>query len=228
MEELEKILGEQPSSEEPKKEEPKVDPELEKERQELENLKRAKKEALAELQRIREEKAKEKGEPEKILEINREDPNSKAWIKEIEKNVNPFQQELEKEKQEVFNFSLDKFLKSHPTISADPEQVKKTIETYERIKDNSGRTQEGVLIDLERSYAANNYQQVLEREREAGFEKAKDDLVFSSPAISRGATNYKQDHDRLPNLTNEEIKVIEAQGWSVDEWWKAKKKHDNQ
>ena len=239
MEDLEKILGEK-SPEELEAEktaaleaqakadaENKTDPELEKRKIEVANLERAKIEALKELQRIREEKKSLKTE-EDIPKIDKEDPNSKAWLKEIKDNVNPFQQDIERQKNETFNFAFDKWLKAHPAVAADPEAVKRQIATYERVKDNSGLTQEGIYIDLERSYAANNYEQVLEREREAGFEKAKDDLVFSSPAISRGSTTYKQDHDRMPNLTDEERRVIEAQGWSVDEWWKAKKKHDNQ
>lgn len=202
--------------------------EVEKAKQELENLQRAKAEALQEVKRLREEKSKLKSEDSDVPAIDKEDPNSKAWLKEIKDTFNPFQQELEREKEEIFNFSLEEVLRSHPSLASDTERLKKVISTYERIKDNSGRTREGVIMDLNRAMAAENYQEILDKERASEYEKAKDDLVFSAPAISRGSTSYKQEHSRTPNVTNEERKIIEAQGWSVDEWWKAKQKHDIQ
>jgi chromosome segregation ATPase len=234
MKELDDILKEETTEEEketPTASKTEVTPEqteADRVRQELENLNRAKEEAKKELQRLRAEKSEIKGEVEKLPVIDKEDPSNKAWLKEIRDNVNPFHAELEKEKEEIFNFSLEEILTAHPALASDTEKLKKVISTYERIKDNSGRTREGVIIDLKRAIAAENYQEVEEREREAQFDRAKDDLVFSAPAISRGSTTYKQDRDRMPNVSDEERRIIEAQGWSVDEWWKAKKKHDNQ
>lgn len=209
------------------KEENKQDDEVSKKKRELENLERAKQEARAELKRIREEKRVIKGEEEEIPKIDFSDPSSKAWDKHIRENVNPLQQELEKEKDEIRTFAFQEFLQDKPALSADPEKIKELMSTYDRIKTASERTKEGVLMDLNRAFAAVYSEELISRARENRIDKVRSDMLFSNPAISRGASSMQAQKDSVPadSLTPEErVAVIRMYG-SLEEYNESAKKN---
>ena len=99
MDELEALLAEgdktpTPASEETQ--ENKKDEEVLKKEQQLANLQKAIAEANTQLKDLRKPKTQAQ-EDEEIPKIDMDDPSSKAWNKHINSQVNPLQEELEKE-----------------------------------------------------------------------------------------------------------------------------------
>ena len=106
--------------------------------------------------------------------------------------------------------------------------MKELIGTYERIKTNSGRTQEGVSMDLEKAFAAVYHEELMSQARESTVRKAEGLQMFSEPAISRGATSYFTEKPDLKTqgLTEEDKQLIYKMGYaSVEEWAKDKEKY---
>lgn len=241
-EELRKIIGEAPeatppaeATKEESKEEPKAAPaELSAEEQatkakaeQLANLNKAISEAQSELKKVRKAKKEAGAAPveEDLPKINMEDPSAKAWDRHIRENVAPLNQELEKEKEEVRSFALREFLADKPNLAKDAEKLKKVIETYDRIKTASERTREGVLLDLDRAYAAEHYQEILGNDRQRRIEAARNDAAFSEIGVSRGATTYSNPTETAPNLSEDDKAVLARWGMTPAEWVTYKKKY---
>ena len=229
--ELSKILGGDDTPPAEKKEEtpaPQEDPELKAKREQSENLDKAIKESQEQLRKIRSDIKKAKTgtiEEEELPKINLEDPSAKAWDKHIRENVAPMQNELEREKDEVRQFALKEFLKDKPALSKSPEKLKDLMGNYERIRTSSERTREGVLMDLDKAYAATFHEELLAAAQGRRFEQAEADAVFSDIAVSRGATSYAVPKDTEIELSEDDKKAILGMGYSsVSEWIADKKK----
>src|SRR5690349_12661537 len=100
-EELESILGEEAPPVEPTAEAKVQEPSPEEQaiaarKLELENLDKAKAQALAELSDIRAQKRQLKKDPEELPQIDFTDPSAKAWDNRIKETVSPVESELEK------------------------------------------------------------------------------------------------------------------------------------
>ena len=236
MEELDKILqgesGEEeietpkePSEDKPE-EEKKQEEEVQKKQEQLDNLNKAILEANTQIKNLRTEKKGIKAE-EEIPKIDFEDPSSKAWDNHIKENVNPIQQELDKEKEEIRSFALKEFLADKPALSADPEKLKELVGTYEKIKTASERTREGVMLDLNKAFAAVYHDELLASARDNRVERAKGDILFSDPGVSRGATSYSMEKEASPEkgLSEDDKAVLAKWGMSPNEWGEAAKKY---
>jgi len=216
-EELKEILGvdtgdtpsEEPAKEEPKPE-PQEDPELKRKAEEKANLDKAIQEAQDQLRKIRKDVKEAKGAPieEELPKINDEDPSVKAWTKRIQETVAPSAELLEKAKAERRSFALRQFLADKPALAKDPEKVKKVMATYDRIKDATELTSEGILIDLDRAYAAENYEELLGRQRQARIDQAREDMIYADPAISRGSTTHQSDQPKKRVYSEEERDIL--------------------
>lgn len=201
-----------------------IDEEAKKKEEHLANLNRALEEAQTELKRVRAEKKKLKSEDEEELpRIDFEDPSSRAWDKHFNEKVNPIAVELEQEKEEVRNFSLKEFLADKPALAAKPEKVKELMSTYERLRTNTERTKEGVLLDLDRAYAATFHQELLQAARQKKEEGIKTDILFSDIAVSRGATTYPESRETTPKLSDEDKSILAKWGMTEGDWIKMKK-----
>ena len=233
MDDLEKLLAEdetetpKPALEEKPQAEEKPDEELKKKEGIKANLDAAIIEAQGELKRIRQEKKKLKSsDPDDDLpRIDMDDPSAKAWDKHIREQVSPVNSELEQEKAEILQFSLQEFLSDKPALASKPEKVKELIGTFERIKTSTGRTKEGVLLDLEKSYAATFHKELLEAVRNRRTEQVKADILFSDIAVSKGATAYPSKEDvSKEKLSEDDLKVLARWGVSPQEWQELRKK----
>ncbi len=195
-------------------------------------LEAAKVAASAELQRIRAEKRTVKKEPAKAPEpeaekvIDEADPDAKAWINRINKSVSPVAEELEKEKSEIRQFALEKFLASRPALSKNSEKLKELMGVYERLHTASERTEEGVLRDLDQAYAAVYHKELLEATHQGKVTNARRDALFSDIGVSRGSTAYAAPKDAPINLTDEERRVLAKWNMSPTEWENMKKEQD--
>lgn len=236
MDELEKLLSEDPEKETQKSssddterdssKEEKPDPEVLKKEEIKANLDAAIREAQDELKRIRKEKQKVRtGEEEDLLRIDMDDPSAKAWDKHIREQVNPVRHEIEQDKAEILKFTLRDFLSDRPALSSKPEKVKELIAKYEKIKESSGRTKEGVMADLESAYAALFHRELLDMARGQRVDQAKADSAFSDIAVSKGATAYSSNASGLPKetLTTDERDIAIRWYGSVENYLKAKK-----
>jgi hypothetical protein len=239
MEELDKILSQDETAraeEETQKkaleakaeEEKKQDDPVQKKQEQLKNLETAISQANEELRKLRESKKEVK--EEEIPKIDDNDPSSKAWTKRINETVAPVKTELDQEKSEIFNFSIKKFLTDKLALAGDGEKLKEFIGVYEKIKSNSGRTQEGVTLDLEKAFAATYAEELISQARESEVWKAEGNAMFSEPAISRGSTSYFQEkpdyNSALKGITEDDKQHIFRMGYkSVEEWAKDKEKY---
>lgn len=164
---------------------------------------------------------------EKILpKIDLEDPNSAAWEKHFNGKVDPLKGEMEKEKEEVRTFALRRFLKDKPNLAKNPDGVKRVMETYEKIKTASERTEQGVLLDLDRAYAAEFHAEILEGGRQERMEEVAGDVIFSDPAISRGSTSIRTERDKAPRLSKDDEAILAKWGMTPEQWVKDKKTQD--
>jgi len=232
MDEIDKILNGEPEKETPKEpleakaeEEKKPDLEVQKKQSQLDNLQKAIAEANAELKRVRDEKKKSVEEPEKLPQIDFSDPSSKAWDKHIKEQVNPVQQEQEKVKSEIFNYTLSKYLEDKPALRDNPERLKEFVSNYERVKANTGMTREGVEMDLDRALAVQYAPELINRARANRAEKIKGDILFSEPAISRGAAAEQTEKEATPSdsLTPEEKEAVVRMYGSLENYNKSAK-----
>lgn len=173
--------------------------------------------ANAELQRIRAEKRAEKKEKpkpapapeaEEEVVIDESDPSAKAWIKKIQTSVSPVAEELEKEKAEIRSFAISKFLESKPSLARNPEKLKELMQVYERSHTASERTVEGVLMDLEKSYAYTHSSELLEAARQTRVEDARRNAIFSDIAVSRGSTGYAAPQEAQKVYSEEEKAIL--------------------
>ena len=220
-EEAQKNASEVQKTEEEKKQEE----EVQKKASQLENLNKAIQEANNELKTLR--TAKKIGDEEDDVKIDFTDPSSKAWDKHIKENVSPLQQEIEKEKEEIRSFALEQFLADKPSLASNPEKLKELVGIYEKIKTASERTKEGVLRDLDRAFAAVYHDELITQARESGVNRAKGNIIFSDPGVSRGSTTYFKEKEANPSqqLSEDDRAVLARWGMSPEEWGEAKKKY---
>lgn len=167
-------------------------PTQEKSQKEIEaNLDKAIDEAKAELKRVREEIkiAKSVVVEEELPQIDMSDPSARAWDKRIQDSSAPISSQLEKQKEEVRSFALRKFLVDKPSLANNPEKLKEFMQTYDRIKVATEQTQEGVLMDFDKTYGAVFHEELISAARSGRLDQAKQDMILSDIAISRGATS---------------------------------------
>jgi len=226
-EELEKLLGEEEKTAAPAEEQPKVEPKqptaeelaAQAAKDELVQLGKAKAEALAEISRLRKEKQDLKkgkvSEEDELPEINLKDPSARAWDKHIQNAVQPSLTESEKEKAEILETEVQKFLQDKPALAKDSAKVKDLMETFEALSSGriTGKVPAKVQEFLVKAYGAITWQEreaadLVERQRQA-----EADAEFSAPAISHGATGYQGTQPKKKKYSDEE-KLILAQ-WEL-------------
>lgn len=239
MDELEKIIGspekETPSEPSgptgPAEEKPEAD-EIEKKEEHLANVNKAIAEANEELRKLRAAKKAAKAslpetEEEELPKIDLNDPSAKAWMKHIGEQVSPLQAELDSERREIRTFALQQFLADKPALSKNPEQVKELVGLYEKIRTATERTTEGVLLDLQKAYAALNADDLIAAAKGQRVEKAKVDSAFSDIAVSRGASSYQS--PKKPNyaaaLSEDDKLQLAKWGISPEDWATEKEKY---
>ncbi len=227
---MQKVLGETaeetaPTSEEGEPQEAKNE-EMAKKEEQLKNLNAAITEAQSQLKGIRKERAasKEEGE-EELPKIDFNDPSAKAWDKHVSERVNPMQVELDKEKEEIRTFALRKFISEHPSLSKNQEKLREVVSTYERIRTASERTQEGVLNDLDKAYAAVHHEELMSAARRVRVDEAEANSIASDIAVSRGATSYQVPREAAPKLSADDRAILAKWGMTPEEWGQAKKKY---
>ena len=212
--ELEKLLAETDAPAEKEKEkskEPEESPEAKAKAEQLANLHKAVEAEQARLKKIREDIRKSKNTPieeEELPKINFEDPSAKAWDKRIRDASAPAQQELEKAKEERRIFTLRRFLQDKPALAKDGVRLKSMMETYDRIKTSTELTGEGILMDLERAYAAEHYSELMDAAHVSRVEGARNDELFSDAAVSSGSTAYATEKPKKRVYSEEEKEIL--------------------
>ncbi len=229
------IIGESaeepaPTSEEPTPETDEVqkvkNEELAKKEEQLANLNKAISEAHTQLKGIRKERVAARDSAEEELpRIDFNDPSAKAWDKHVAEKVNPMQAELDKEKEEIRTFALRKFLTEHPSLSKNQDKLKEVVATYERIRTASERTQEGVLLDLDKAYAAVHHEELMTAARRSRVDEAEANSIAADIAVSRGATSYQVPREAAPKLSADDRAILAKWGMTPEEWGVAKKKY---
>lgn len=152
-------------------------------------------------------------------QIDMNDPAAKAWDKHINEKVTPFAKQNEAEKAEIRKFALGKFLEDKPALAADPEKVKELMDVYSRIATNTGKTQEGVLLDLKKAFGAIYSEQLIDAARSGRVERAKELALFSEPAIDKGATGYGDNKPKRPNLSADDMKQLAQWGMTPEQYY---------
>jgi len=210
-------------------EQKKIEAQKQKDQEHLANLKKA----IAEADTILKTKRQQAKDPnyvppaEELPEIDRKDPGAKAWMKEIKDSVDPLTKELEKEKQEIRSFAIKQFLQDKPNLVQNPEKLKQVIETYDRIKVATERTVEGVLIDLDKAYAAENHEELLTMANQRISSRAKAEERSSDIAVDRGSTSYPTQRDTNPKLPEDAVAQLAKWGMTEAQYWELKKKYPN-
>ena len=227
--ELEKTIGEgeepTPPLEEKKPEEtkesapPEENTEVKKANEHLSNIKAAVKAEEDKLKKIREDqkKAKKIGfvpEEEEIPQIDDRDPSAKAWTKRINDSVAPAALELEKAKDERRLYSLRQFLSDKPSLAKSSEKIKEMMDMYDRIKNSTELTNEGITMDLEKAYAATHSEELIRSVRQTRMDSAKADAIFSDIGVSRGSTAYSAKLDGTSRQYSEDERNILAK-WGM-------------
>ena len=215
-----------PPKEPAKVPEPQIDPEVEKKAR-LVELDVAKVSLETEIQRLRAEKRDLKKTPpkegeEEIPQIDDTDPSAKAWNQRIKETVAPYQQQAEQGRKEIRQFAFDKFLVDKPSLAKNADKIKELMATYEKIRTASESTTEGVLLDLDKAYAATFHKELLEAARQSKIDNAKNDTIFSDIAISRGSTAYNTPKPTQIKLSPEEELQLAKWGMTKEEWQKMK------
>lgn len=192
----------------------------------LANIKKAIAEANDELKKKR-AAAKDDGKgaaDEDLPKIDDTDPSTKAWDKRFGDRVDPLKRELDQEKEEIRTFALREFLKDKPNLAKDVEALKRVMQTYDKIKTSSERTKEGVLNDLDRAYAAEYHQDILQNRREGRIAEAQGDAIFSDPAVSRGDNSFRKEREDVPHLDKEDELILAKWGLTPSQWVEMDKK----
>jgi hypothetical protein len=203
--------------------------EVVKKEQQLQNLNKAIAEANIILKTKRKE-AKNQSEEDDIPKINMEDPSSKAWDRHISDKVNPVMETLEREKEEIRTYALKQFLSDKPALASDPNKLKSLLDTYKSLSDGkiSEKTSEGVLIYLDKAYAAENFEELNQQSRERRIAKARADAIYSDSAVSRGATGYVEQREVTPHLSEDDRAILAKWGMSPADYIALKKKYPKQ
>ena len=173
--------------------------------------------------------AKQTQEPEKEDEtpqIDMEDPSSKAWDKHIKQQVSPVQAELEKEREDIRKLALGEFLADKPALASTPEKLKEVMEVYDRIKTGSERVKESVLLDLQKAFAAVFHDRLIQVARTARVQDARQQQIFTDPAVDRGTTAYPEQRDQPPQMSDQDRQILAKWGMTPQQWWDMKKETD--
>lgn len=195
-------------------------------------LEAAKVAANTELQKIRADKRTEKKQAPKgdlidelvsrlkpdastEVKIDETSPEAQAWIKKMQSQVTPVQEELEKEKSEIRTFAISKFLDGKPSLAKNPEKLKELMAVYERSHTASERTSEGILSDLEKAYAYTHSSELLDAARQGRVDDAKRSAIFADIAVSRGSTGYAAPQEQPTQHTDEEKAILARWGQSA-------------
>ena len=186
---------------------------------ELANLNRAKAQALKDLKDIRDKKKAEISKPveEELPQIDMTDPSSQAWDKRIKESVNPYATEIEKAKEERRNYVLGIFLQDKPSLASNPEKISELMSTYEKLRTATEMTNEGIMIDLRKSYSAVFYNDLQTDNNSNEVDKARADMLYSDIGVSRGSTSYSPQRERTRVYTDEEKKILASWGTSPEE-----------
>ncbi len=236
-EELKALLGEDkdpaPPAEEAPKETPAAapeeDPAVKAKTEQLANLDKAIKEEQDRLRKVRKDRKQATvvdPEEEELPKINLEDPSAKAWDRRIQQAAAPANQELERAKEERRLFALRQFLADKPSLSKDPQKLKAMMETYDKLKTSTELTSEGILMDLDKAYAAEHADELIGAARSSRIDGARNDAVFSDIGVSRGSSSYSSNKEEKPVQLNEEERQILARwGMTPAEWQETKKKY---
>lgn len=194
----------------------------------LNNIQKAIEEGNKELRKIRD--AKKKGittdelDEEDIPQIDFKDKSAKAWEKHISEKVNPLNEEMAKEKEEIRTFAIKEFLKDKPELAKDPEKLKRVIGTYEKIRVATERTVPGVLMDLKKAYSAEFADEILQNNENEVMERARAEVLFSAPAISNGSSSFRDEKEKTPHLSQDDAAVLAKWGMTPAQWVDMKKK----
>ncbi len=206
---------EEPKTPEPKVPEPKTqeeDPEVVKKREQLANLNAAIATEQDRLKTIRKAQKDAKAgvvvNPEdEIPKINDEDPSAKAWTNRIKEAVAPAQADLERAKEERRLFTLRTFLADKPHLAKNPEKIKAMMETYDRLKTSTELTNEGIMFDLEKAYAAEHADELISAARGTRVEDARNNAILSDIGVTRGSTAYSSNEKPKPRAYTEDEKA---------------------
>lgn len=248
MDELDELLGEEEKEtpEAPKESNPeagqpgedendkKLQEEAEKKQQHLDSLNDSIAKQNALLKKLRAEtKAAKRGEvpkddEEDLPRIDLDDPSSKAWDRHVSNKLDPIAQEIEQEKEEIRTFALREFLNDKPNLARNPERLKRLMQTYEKIRTASERTREGVLIDLNRAYAAENYENLLDHRRSQRVDQARAEALAYDIGVSSGSTAYPSDRGERSQVhySREDAAILARWGMSPSEHAKLKAEQD--
>lgn len=190
---------------------PEENPEVKQKAEQLANIKIAIEKETSRLQEIRKNQKKAnlgiEIDEEDLPQIDLKDPSSKAWDKRIRESAAPAQKELEKAKEERRLFTLRQFLSDKPALAKNPEKVKAMMETYDLLKTSTELTSEGIMMDLEKAYAAEHYDELISNGQKVRVDAARSDAIFSDPAVSRGSTAYSGEKDVKARVYSEEEKA---------------------
>lgn len=224
------LPSEEEKNELAKAEADKVEADKAKKAEELLNLNKAIIEAQTQLREIRKEKsgarkAKKEIDEEEIPAIDFTDPSVKAWEEHIAGKVNPLHLEMEKGKEERREYALKQFLKDKPNLAKNPEKLKELVSTYEKLRNASETTTEGILLDLDKSFAVVYRDELVQAARERMTTEAKADALFSDIAVSRGSTAYPTQRDSQTPLDDDSKRILAKWGMSEEEWKDMKKKY---
>ncbi len=207
---------EEPKTPEPKTPEPKTqeeDPEVVKKREQLANLNTAIETEQSRLKAIRKAQKDAKNgvivaDPEEeIPTINDKDPSARAWNNRINETVGPVSEQLEKAKEERRLFTLRTFLADKPHLAKNPEKIKAMMETYDRLKTSTELTNEGIMFDLEKAYAAEHADELISAARGTRVEDARNNAILSDIGVTRGSTAYSSNEKPKPRAYTEDEKA---------------------
>lgn len=197
---------------------PEESPEAKAKAEHLANLNKAVEAETERLRKIREDQKRAKlglpPEEDELPVIDKKDPSSKAWMKEIAEASRPAQQELEKAKDERRAYTLRQFLSDKPSLAKNPEKIKAMMETYDRLKTSTELTNEGIMMDLEKAYAAEFHDELISAARQSRVEGAMNDALFSDIAVSRGSTTHSNSKTSTPKVYSEDEKAVLAK-WGM-------------
>lgn len=156
-----------------------------------------------------------------VATIDMEDEGAKAWNANIEDKVAPVQQVLVQQQAEVLEEVFEELIATHDMSS---ELADRVLETYERVKNNSGLNAKAVMKDLLKAYAAETYeeQQTIKVKAAQARDYSKDPAVTKTESSGGGG----QASGKAIRIPAEEYALWKGAGMSdeqIKEHYKNKK-----
>ncbi len=196
-------------------------PEVKQKAEHLANINIAIAEETEKLRKVRENQRRAKLglDPleDELPQIDLKDPSSKAWNKRIEDATAPANRELEKAKEERRLFTLRQFLSDKPALAKNPEKIKAMMETYDRLKTSTELTSEGITMDLEKAYAAEHSEELVNLARQGRVETARNDAILADPAVTKDSTSYSKEQPKQRTYSEEEKSILIKWGMTPTE-----------